>query len=80
MTFDDWLDQENLGTEENPLDDETLFLMERAFDAGRDVGGKAVWDRLRSQKIQPQALPIYVQPMPEGAAPIYLNEETDDAD
>ena len=36
--FVDWLDSEELGTDDDPLDDEVLELMHRAWKAGQLSG------------------------------------------
>lgn len=45
-----WLDDEELGTDKTPLDDDTLDLMYRAWRAGRKAAAQADLDRKTKER------------------------------
>lgn len=51
LDFLSWLDDEELGTDENPLDDDTLELMYQAWTAGFEFG-KSRNTKMKPYKIQ----------------------------
>lgn len=83
--FNAWLDQEGLGTDDCPLDDETLDLMYQAWTASRRTGPlshlydflekltefeRDAWFRRQGWRTGPAPrMPFIVTELPEGIEP-----------